>query len=173
MHRPFAGFRLAGVIAALCLLTGCAQARATANEPVYVHMNGANDFLEPIVAVRPGEPVVFVNQDTGMHTIVGYDPLTGARDSAIDGVVAGTPGPGHPLPTYTVRLAKPGVYAYYCSVHAILFKAFGHAVQPAHRPGADGLGSMAGYIIVTTDPALPKSNPPTSRERIVPGYFGG
>jgi hypothetical protein len=67
-----------------------------------------------------------------------------------------------------------GVYPYYCSVHAVLEKTVAGSLQPAHRPGIDGFkGAMAGTIVVTRDRALIDANPPTSRELIVPGFFGG
>src|SRR5579875_3209326 len=88
--------------------------------PVYVHMNGGNYFLEPVVAVRPGQPVVFVNQDTGAHTIAGYNPLTGALSRRFEATLAGTKGPGHKLATYTVSFAKAGFKPYLCTVHARL-----------------------------------------------------
>ena len=143
--------------------------------PVYVHMNGANFFLESDISVEPGQPVIFVSQDTGgVHTIIGYDAHTGAPMPSIKGTVQKTAGPGHAVSTYTVRLKTIGVYEYYCSVHAILAKTFGGAIQPAHRPGIDGFtGAMAGTIVVTRDRALLNSNPATSMQLIVAGFFGG
>jgi plastocyanin len=143
--------------------------------PVYVHMNGSNFFLESNVAVEPGQPVVFVSQDTGgVHTIIGFDAQTGGSMAAINGTVQKTAGPGHRLDTYTVRLKTIGVYPYYCSVHAVLEKTRGGSVQPAHRPGVDGFkGAMAGTIVVTHDRALIDANPQSSRTMIVSGFFGG
>jgi plastocyanin len=166
---------LAIALAACAALTSAAAGAIAAPAPVYVHMNGDNDFLEPVVAVEPGQAVVFVSQDTGgVHTIVGYDPKTGATLPSINGVVAKTQGPGHPVSVYAVRLTKPGVYDYYCSVHADLAKTHGGVVQAAHKPGVDGFtGAMAGEIIVTNDPDLLRANPATSAEKIVPGFFGG
>jgi hypothetical protein len=38
----------------------------------------------------------------------------------------------------------------------------------------DGFGDpMAGLIIVTTDPRLLADNPPSTRQKILPNYFGG
>ena len=166
--------------AALSLaLAGCAASRAATagtagGAPVYVHMNGGNEFLEPTVAVAPGEPVVFVNEDTEPHTVLGYHPTTGKLNPLINGDPAGTPGAGHHVATYTVSLTKPGIYAYYCSVHAVLAKTYGTAVQPAHRPGVHGYpGAMAGEIIVTTDPKLIAQNPASSAKKVLAGYFGG
>jgi plastocyanin len=141
--------------------------------PVYIHMNGGNHFLEPVVAVVPGEQIVFVSQDTGgAHTIVGFDPTTGQPIGPINGLVQASKSDA--VTTYAVRISRAGVYNYYCSIHASLAKMLGGAVQPAVRPGVDGFkGAMAGVVIVTTDSALLQGNPATSREKVVPGYFGG
>jgi plastocyanin len=148
---------------------------ALSMKPVYVHMDGANAFVESVVAVAPGEPVIFVNEDTGYHMVSGYDPLTGAPDPVINsGMLMGTPGPKAGVHTYKLILTKPGIYSYYCPVHAILSKIYHHSVQPAHRPGVHGFpGAMAGIIIVTTDPALIAQNPPSSAKKILSDYFGG
>ncbi|HEY7980243.1 MAG TPA: hypothetical protein VID19_02070 [Candidatus Eremiobacteraceae bacterium] len=161
----------------LCALAGGSSSSAVSADasPVYVHMNGANFFVESTVAAGPGQAVVFVSQDTGgEHTILGYDAQTGDPMPLIKGRVEKSVGPGHRVETYTVRLNTVGVYPYYCSVHAILTKTTGGAVQPAHRTGIDGFkGAMAGTIVVTRDRALIDANPPTSKELIVPGFFGG
>lgn len=142
--------------------------------PVYVHMNGFNAFVESVVAVQPGQPVVFVNEDTGVHTVQGYNPITGKALQYPMGMLMGTPGPGHKVHTYTVRYSKPGVYYYYCTMHAVLEKVYKNMVQPAHRTGVHGFaGAMAGIIIVTKNPAILKQNSPTCRDKILKGYFGG
>jgi plastocyanin len=168
--------RLAWMIV-LCALVGGSSPFAVIADPapVYVHMNGANFFVESTVAVEPGQAVVFVSQDTGgVHTILGYDANTGGPMSLINGKVRKSVGPGHRVDTYTVRLRTVGVYPYYCSVHATLEKTMGGSVQPAHRLGIDGFkGAMAGSIVVTHDRALIDANPPTSKELIIPGFFGG
>jgi plastocyanin len=158
---------------ALAALFAPALAQATALRPVYVHTNGGNYFLEPVVAVRPGQKVVFVNQDTGGgHTVVGYNPLTGATSKRFNGTLLTAK--DHKVSTYTVSFSKSGFEPYLCTVHAVLEKTFGKAVQPAKRVGTHGFkGAMAGLIIVTTDPALLARNPPTTKERVVKGFFGG
>ena len=162
------------VIALLLALAASVPAAYAAPAPVYVHMNGTNDFLEPVVAVRPGQPVIFVNQDTDPHTIVGFDPRSGRQPLAINGRAAGTPGAGHAVGTFTVTLARPGLYYYYCSLHARLSKTFGTAVQAAPRKGVNGYGgAMAGVIVVTSDPRLLSENPKTTTQRVLPGFFGG
>ena len=178
--------RLALVAAAsiLFFLGGCSSAKrpetkasvpvAASPSPVYVHMNGHNMFLENVVAVAPGQPVVFVNEDTGMHMVLGYNPLTGKVNPKFSGSLMGTPGPAHPVSTYRVRFTKPGVYYYFCPVHAELKKAPGNVYVPIKRPGVHGFPvPMAGVIIVTTEKALIAGDPPSSHRKILPGYFVG
>ncbi|TAM76310.1 Cupredoxin [bacterium] len=161
------------MVALLALAAGELPANA-APAPIYVHMNGTNDFLESVVAVRPGQPVVFVNEDTDPHTIVGFDALTGKQPLAINGRAAGTPGAAHGVGTFTVTLARAGIYSYYCSLHARLSKTYGGAVQAAPRKGVDGYGgAMAGVIIVTSDPSLLSRNPKTTVRRVLPDFFSG
>ncbi len=141
---------------------------------IFVHMDGANAFVESVVAVKPGEPVVFVNEDTGMHMIDSYNPLNGKLTHYMKGVVQGTTGPKGKIDYYEVKFKHPGFYYYYCPVHAILAKIYNGSVQPAHRPGVHGFpGAMAGLIVVTTDKALLSENPPTSHKQILSNYFGG
>ncbi|EQD44696.1 Cupredoxin [mine drainage metagenome] len=162
----FVTFLLAG-------MTGCSAA-APLLKPVYIHMNGANMFLENVVAVRPGEPVVFVNEDTGIHMVLGYNPLTGKANPRFSETLLGTPGPSHPVHTYTVRFTHPGIYYYYCPVHAMLKQAPGNIYAPVKRPTVHGFGTpMAGVIIVTKESALVHDNPPTSLHKVLPGYFTG
>lgn len=159
-------------------------AEAASLPPVYVHENGANDFLENFVAVRPGQAVVFVNEDTGGHTIVGYQPYKGgAMIKGFNGTLAGTSGPGHPVATYRISFAHTGVYPYYCSVHAELDKVYDHGgnhyvvARPTAKvmgPPVDGYGgAMAGVIIVTNDPRILAITPATAHEKILKDYFGG
>ncbi|MDD2876141.1 MAG: Cupredoxin [Acidiphilium sp.] len=155
-------------------LTSVALAHAASSKVVYVHMNGANMFLENPVAVRPGQKVVFVNEDTGGHTIIGYNAKTGAVSTRFDGAVAGTKGPGHKVHTYAISFPHQGIIHYYCSVHAVLAQEPGGRTVAKVRPGVHGFGDpMAGTIIVTTDAKLLADNPKTASEMILPGYFGG
>lgn len=174
---------------ASALLVGCGMAvagfaaspsaRAASLPPVYVHTNGANDFLESVVAVRPGQAVEFVNEDTGGHTIVGYEPYKGgAMIKGFNGTVAGTPGPGHKVWTYRISFAHSGVYPYYCSVHAHFAKVYDHGgdhyVAVVKRPKKHGYGGpMAGVIIVTNDPRELAITPPTAHQKVLKDYFGG
>lgn len=162
------------LFAAATLGLSLSTAFARSLPPVYVHMNGANMFLENTVAVQPGQPVVFVNEDTGVHTIIGYDPDTGAKSKSFDGAVAGTPGPNAPVHTYRISFKHTGLHPYYCSVHAEPAKEPGALVVPRKRPSVGGFGDpMAGLIIVTTDKRLLAQNPASSGKKVLPGYFGG
>jgi plastocyanin len=175
---------LIGCGVALCGLATGASAKAASLPPIYVHTNGTNDFLESVVAVRPGQAVEFVNEDTGGHTIVGYEPFKGgAMIKGFNGTVLGTTGPGHKISTYRISFAHTGVYPYYCSVHARLAKVYDHgddhyvAAVPTTKvlgPPIDGYGGpMSGVIIVTTDPRILAITPATAHEKILKDYFGG
>lgn len=166
---------LIAALAAAVTVGGLTTARAaTSPSPVYVHMNGANEFLENVVAVRPGQDVVFVNEDTGEHTIIGFNPATGNAITRFDGAVAGTKGPGHPVHTYSISFPQAGIVHYYCSVHAVLTKVPSGLTVAEIRPGMDSYGTpMSGIVVVTTDPKLLADNPKTASEKILPGYFGG
>jgi len=172
----FASFAIAVVaIAGLVVrdrVVGFAGGRVPA---VYVHMNAANSFLEPVVSIRPGQRVIFVNEDTGPHTVIGFNARTGREPAyGINGNVAGTAGPGHPVSTYAVTLHTPGIYQYYCSVHARLVKTLGESVQVGPRKGIHGFGGvMAGTIVVTKDPSLLRGNPPSTSRKVLPKFFGG
>jgi plastocyanin len=181
MRPPLPGFRttLAVLAAAVCPLAAASPALAASLKPVYIHENGANDFLETVVAVRPGQPVEFVNEDTGTHTVVGYKPFhDGARIKGFNGTLAGTKGPGHKIGTYRITFSHPGVYPYYCSVHAHLVTVYhrgkDHYVAAVPRPKIHGYGGpMAGVIIVTNDRRELAVTPPTAHKKILAHYFGG
>jgi plastocyanin len=167
---------LGAAVASFAIVCSALGARL---KPVYIHENGSNDFLENIVAVQPGQPVEFVNEDTGGHTVIGYEPYkAGARIAHFKGTLVGTKGPGHKVGTYRISFAHTGVYAYYCSVHAHLAKVYDHGgqhyVAPVPRPKIHGYGGpMAGVIIVTKDPRVLAITPPTAHKKILPNYFGG
>lgn len=158
-------------------LAGAGAAYATPS-PIYVHMNGLNDFLPKVVFVRPGQPVIWVNQDQGDHTIHAYNPRGGAHLKDIDNMlIRGTPGPGHKVHTYTATFHREGVHYYLCTVHAHLVKVYaptsGKAYYlPAKRTGTHGYrGSMAGVIVVTRESALLRSNPPIVHQKILKKFW--
>lgn len=180
--RPLATVLLSGIAAAgFASLAGAPTAAAadtssgSAASPVYVHMNGSNEFLERLVFVRPGQKVVFVNEDTGPHAVRGYNPQTGAKSKSFDDAdLKGTPGKGHGVHTYSISFKHQGVQWYYCPIHADLKKAPGGGVWPKVRPGVNGFGTpMAGVIVVTKDKTLLADNPKTASEKVLPKFFGG
>jgi len=61
-------------------------------------------FSPKVMTVRAGDAVTFVNKDQEAHTVVA----TGGwfSSSGLD-----------TNDSWTVRLAKPGTYAYFCSLH--------------------------------------------------------
>lgn len=126
-------------------LAGAGAAYATPS-PIYVHMNGLNDFLPKVVFVRPGQPVIWVNQDQGDHTIHAYNPRGGVH---------------YYLCTVHAHLVK--VYA------PTSGKAY---YLPAKRTGTHGYrGSMAGVIVVTRESALLRSNPPIVHQKILKKFW--
>jgi len=155
------------------------SALAATTKPVYVHMNGLNDFLPKVVFVRPGQPVVFVNQDQGAHSIHAYDPVGGNHRKAMDDVsLQGTKGPGHPVHTYKVTFKHEGVHYYICTIHAHLVSVYktpsGKNIDlPAKRKGIPGYrGSMAGVVVVTREASLLKSDPSITHQRVLKNFWG-
>lgn len=171
MTRP----TMLAAMMAISVVAGTASAIAGAPAPVYIHMNGANMFLERLVFVSPGQKVVFVNEDTGPHALQGYHPATGALDKRFyDPVLQGTPGKGHPVHSFTISFRHQGPRFYFCAVHAMLMQAPGPVWAPKKRPTVHGFGTpMAGEIVVTTDKGLLADNPKTAHEKILASYFGG
>ena len=156
----------------------CGTALAATATPVYIHMNGLNDFLPKLVFVKPGQPVEFVNQDQGAHSIHGYKPVGGGHLKHMDDMsLQGTPGPGHKVHTYTVTFKHVGVHYYIGTIHAHLVSVYkapsGSAYYlPAKRKGIPGYrGSMAGVIVVTREKALLKSDPAITHRKILPKFW--
>lgn len=159
-------------------LTSGGSALAAAATPVYIHMNGLNDFLPRVVFVQPGQSIVFVNQDQGPHSIHAYNPVGGGHLKDMDDIsLSGTPGPGHTVHTYKVTFQHVGVHYYLCTIHAHLVPVYkspsGKIYDlPAKRQGIPGYrGSMAGVVIVTREAALLKSNPPITHQRILQKFW--
>lgn len=158
---------------------GSGLAFAGTASPIYVHMNGLNDFLPKVAFVEPGQPVVFVNQDQGSHTIVAYKPVGGEylKKEMNEPVLKGTPGPGHAVHTYRVVFHHTGVHYYLCTIHAHLVSVYktpgGQSYDlPAKREGTHGYrGSMDGTIVVTREKQLLASNPPITRQKILKKFW--
>ncbi len=164
--------RTAGsLIASMCVITMAGAQAKTAPRPVYIHMNmkSPSMILESTIAVRPGQKVVFINQDNDIHTIVGYNPKTGATIQRINGSIPASTGMGKAPGRYIIKFNHLGRYYYYCSVHAYLKKKSGKLYIPAIRPDVKGFGSpMAGVIIVTRNKRVLAENPKTSSQKFLP-----
>ena len=174
----FIGRKALTALAIIGLASG-GSALAATTSPVYVHMNGLNDFLPKVVFVKPGQPVVFVNQDQGAHSIHAYDPVGGSHLKAMDDVaLQGTPGPGHKVHTYKVTFKHEGVHYYICTIHAHLVSVYRSPAGknydlPAKRKGIPGYrGSMAGIVIVTREASLLKSDPAITHQKILKKFWG-
>lgn len=169
---------LVGAALAVAIFTSPSVLAASAANPIYVHMNGLNDFLPRVVFASPDEKVVFVNEDTGTHSVHGYSLIGGNRlkdmdDTALAGMASADAQPH----TYTVHFAKPGTYYYLCTVHAHLVKVYraqggSNYFMPARRQAIPGYGgTMSGVVIVTRDRGLLDSNPPITHQRVLKGLW--
>lgn len=159
------------VIAGMCMITMAGAHTETAPRPVYIHMTmkSPSMILENTIAVRPGQKVIFINQDNDIHTIVGYNPKTGATIQRINGSIPASAGMGKGPGRYIIEFHHPGRHYYYCSVHAYLKRQPGKDYSPAIRPGVKGFGApMAGVIIVTTNKRILAENPKTSSQKFLP-----
>ncbi len=168
---------LIGMIVAVAGFSSSALA-SSAPHPIYVHMNGLNDFLPRVVFVRPGQQVVFVNEDTGAHSVHGYTLIGGKHlkdidEAALPGMSSASAKPH----TYAVRFSRPGAYYYLCTVHAHLVKVYRtpdgvNYFMPAKRKGIPGYGgTMSGIVIVTHAQPLLDSNPPITHQRVLKGLW--
>ncbi len=70
-----------------------------------------NTFAPFVVEVTPDQPVRFVNQGRVPHNAI-------AVDGAFSTLVASTGSNQDPGDAVTVTVAEPGVYSFYCSLHA-------------------------------------------------------
>jgi plastocyanin len=92
----------AGVSRAACVAVALV---ATAHVTIRDHT-----FVPSIIHVKPGQPIVWRNTDQDPHTVTSGSQNTG------DGRFASSP----LIPdgaTFTLRLARPGTYPYFCKPH--------------------------------------------------------
>ncbi|OIQ82375.1 hypothetical protein GALL_358500 [mine drainage metagenome] len=76
-------------LATAALTVHAAGSPRPAPPAVSVHMTAHNAFDDPVIAVRPGQTVVFVNDSSTPRDVLGYDPRSGTVAGAI--VVAQEP----------------------------------------------------------------------------------
>lgn len=101
-----------------------------------IEIPGADRFSPPVAEAVRGEPIVFHNGDSDPHTVTSV--------------------PGDPVPldlrlspggSATIVLDRPGIYRYYCSLHARYDPSTG---QVAALPSADHPAEpMSGVVVVT------------------------
>jgi plastocyanin len=89
------------VISPLLLPVNGAQAAAAPAALVHI---GNFTFNQPVLAVKPGTTVTWVNDDDIPHTVV-------AQDKSFKSKVLDTGD------RFSVTFAKPGQVAYFCSLH--------------------------------------------------------
>jgi len=98
-------------------------------------------FTPYVTVIRQGGTVTFRNTDQDPHLAASTPNSPGRFPQAV--VVPGGK-------SMTVRFAAPGVFEYYCSIHAAYNTAY---QQPAALKTADAYPvAMAGFIVVTPPP---------------------
>lgn len=131
----------AAIVAGALTVTACgsgtaAQAPAVAPTPVAVVVPHADRFEPYATAVTRDGGVTFHNADADVHTVTS---VPGAPESFNLTVQPGA--------TVALKLSKPGLYRYYCSLHA---RYDGDTGQVAALPGADHPNEpMAGVLTVS------------------------
>jgi plastocyanin len=116
---------LAFVVLAPCL--------AAARTHRMVIIPGEDRFLPFSVVIRPGDSVVWENDDTDDHTVVSNDAFNTAGHQGTNVIIPGTDSTGGQPATFTLHFTHPGVFAYYCRFHAML-----DADNQPKAPGPDG-----------------------------------
>jgi plastocyanin len=117
---------------------------ATATEPIPARDEFATDFL----AVRVGGTVAWYNADTDDHDIVevpGWGgPVNPARLAVgeLDGTDAAPPNGATKVATF----ATPGLYYYFCAIHAHVEATWHRAA--AHADASDTPIPMEGFVLV-------------------------
>jgi plastocyanin len=109
---------------------------------------GKDDFATDFIAIRSGSRVTWHNGDTDKHSIslvYGWSAPINAADLGpyqINGTESAPPSGG----STTVTFTTPGLYYYYCSVHADV-NTIWHRVQ-AHKDASEAPIPMEGFVLV-------------------------
>lgn len=114
-NRYISGISCIVLIVLFCIAAGCSSSPAPATKtPTQSASSGGNTitikdfaFDPPVIAIKPGTTITWVNQDTSPHTVVSD---TGSPESFSS----------DPLPngvTYTRTFTIPGTHSYHCSIH--------------------------------------------------------
>ncbi len=110
--------------------------------------NGKDMFTQNFAAIRRGRALTWHNYDTDTHTIVqvpGWSaPINPMAFGSI--TVAGTAGHVSKGGATSFEFATPGLYYYYCSVHAVVNEKWHRAL--AMQDASEAPIPMAGFILV-------------------------
>lgn len=119
---------------AVPLVLAIAAPSIAAGRPHRMVIVPESDRFTPFsMAIRPGESVEWVNEDTDDHTVVSDDAFNTAGNQGLNQLLPGTDSNGGQPGTLTLRFTHPGTFVYYCRFHAHLDEAS----QPV-APGPDG-----------------------------------
>ena len=130
---------------ALCfVVTALGNYAATAATVTQIIIpQGQDRFLPFGATVHAGGSVKWINQDGEEHIIKSDDFFTTTKERRIDHFVVGTGANNGQPGEYTLKFTKPGLFVYYCSIHAKL--------DSKHQPVSKMVGNnapMMGVIAV-------------------------
>jgi plastocyanin len=105
-------FYYKGSASAACSSSASSPSTSSVNIPAGTGSNNSLNFVPKVLTVKLGtnNTITFTNNDNTMHTVI----FTSGPCSPI-GSIGDTNLPAGA--TYTVTLAAPGTYQYYCNIH--------------------------------------------------------
>ncbi len=125
-------------------------------QPTGAHVNipdTSMTFQPWVTVVKAGTPVTFTNNDMDLHVVTAStEPMITPKSGRGEGPLKERMSPFAPLtlPAHggsaTITLNRPGVYHYYCPVHAAYDEAY-HTFQPLKNFGSYPF-VMDGVIVV-------------------------
>ena len=125
-------------------LSNTAQAAARTPKTKDVSIPTNQDRFQPFgITIHAGDSVRWVNKDGEEHVIKSDDFFNTVAEKRIDHFLVGT-GANNGVPgTFTLQFRKPGLFIYYCSIHAELNSVH----QPISKMGGDS-APMMGVVSV-------------------------
>lgn len=139
---------LAVVTGALAFAAAPAFVVPAAMDTTQVHMPG-DYFAQPVIVVHTGDTVTWINDDSDVHSVVAFPGQSVDFDIDIAGGKTGT-----------FTFDQPGVYRYYCDLHA----DYDPMMQDVKaKPGMDVYPApMRGVVVVLdTHDGMPASGTDT------------